>query len=74
MDKLPDTVIVLLVILAAAFSVMMGFGVQKIMHNSSSDEAAFNERKPEQLAYMREVRERNIMEAAGGRPHPYRGH
>ncbi|KAJ9606645.1 hypothetical protein H2200_008653 [Cladophialophora chaetospira] len=70
--SLPDTVVVLLVILGAAGTVCVGFATQRLF-SKPEPEDNFNQKRPEQVAYMRELRERNMMEAFGDRrppPHP----
>ena len=66
MSELPPTVVVLIVIIAAAAAVVVGFVTQRLFGKADSEEENFNQRLPTQLAYMREVRERNMMEAFGG--------
>jgi hypothetical protein len=73
MSALPPSVTVLLVILAAAFTVMMGFATTKLFGVADAEEASFNQISPQQLAYMREVRERNIREILS-QLEPQRGH
>ena len=75
MDALPNSVVVLLVIIGAAAAVVMGFATHRLFGKADSEVDNFNQRKPDQLAYMREVRDRNMMEAVGDRRPPYhRGH
>jgi hypothetical protein len=71
MDALPDSVIVLLVILAAAFSVCMGYGVNRLFFKAEA--ISWNQKSQPQMEYMREVRERARMqvwaEARTGKRH-----
>ncbi|EXJ66758.1 uncharacterized protein A1O5_09953 [Cladophialophora psammophila CBS 110553] len=62
---LPDQVVVLLCILAAAGAVCVGFAFQRLFGRGDLDEGGFNHKKPEQEAYMREVRSRNMVMAFG---------
>jgi hypothetical protein len=61
----------LLVIIAAAASVVVGFATQRLFGKADPAADNFNQKKPEQVAYMREVRERNMMEAFGNRRPPH---
>lgn len=61
---LSDQLIVFLVIIAAAAFVTTGFAVNRLF-GRREDADNFNQKKPEQMAYMREVRERNFTEAFG---------
>ena len=71
---LPDSVVVLLVILGAAATVCVGFATQRLFGKPEPEEN-FNQKKPDQMAYMREVRERNLADAFGDRRPPHlRGH
>ncbi|EXJ58471.1 hypothetical protein A1O7_05896 [Cladophialophora yegresii CBS 114405] len=75
MAALSDTLIVLIVIIAAAASVVVGFATQRLFGKADPAADNFNQKKPEQMAYMREVRERNMMETFGDRRPLYRqGH
>jgi flagellar basal body-associated protein FliL len=68
---LSSSIIVLLVIIAAAASVVVGFATQRLFGKADPAADNFNQKKPEQVAYMREVRERNMMEAFGNRRPPH---
>lgn len=73
MEPLPDSVIILLVILGAAFSVCIGFGMQRLF--TKEQPTNWNQKSQSQLEYQREVRERGKMQAwdearAGRRHHP----
>jgi flagellar basal body-associated protein FliL len=75
MASLSSSIIVLIVIIAAAASVVVGFATQRLFGKADPAADNFNHKKPEQVAYMREVRERNMMEAFGDRrPPPPHGH
>jgi len=62
---LPDEVVVLLCILGAAGLTCIGYAVQRHFAKEDFDGAAFNQKPPQQEAYMREVRYRNQMMAFG---------
>jgi len=73
MDALPVSVIILFVILAAAFSVLIGFGMSKVL--TKQEPSNWNQKSQSQLEYQRGVRERGKMQAwdearAGKRHHP----
>ncbi len=71
---LPDSVVVLLVILGAAATVCIGFATQRLFGKPEPEEN-FNQKRPDQMAYMREVRERNMADAFGDRgPTHQHGH
>lgn len=56
MSKLPDQVIIILVLLAAAFSVTCGYAISRQFNKDDEGPQAMS---PEQESYMREVRKRN---------------
>lgn len=69
---LPDSVVVLLCILGAAAATTIGYAVQRTFRKLDFEYADFNQKKPDQEAYMREVRRRNQMLAIGeARPPRY---
>ncbi|RVX67245.1 hypothetical protein B0A52_09282 [Exophiala mesophila] len=57
MADIPDTVIVLFVILGAAATVCMGYAVHKLFYRPVATN--FNAKSEPQLDYMREVRDRS---------------
>lgn len=61
MANIPDTVIILFVIIGAAASVCMGFAVHRLFYRPVT--VNFNARSEPQLDYMREVRDRSKMDA-----------
>ncbi|KAJ9499617.1 hypothetical protein H2202_004607 [Exophiala xenobiotica] len=69
---LPDSVVVLLVILGAAASVCLGYAVQRNFSKADYQDDNFNKKPVNQMDYMREVRSRNQMAAfADARPQRY---
>lgn len=62
---LSDNVVILLCILGAAVSVIIGFAFQRLFGKADPEAESFNKKHPSQEAYMREVRERNIRAAFG---------
>ncbi len=69
---LPDSVVVLLVILGAAASVCLGYAVQRNFAKADYMDDNFNQKPTHQMEYMREVRSRNQMAAyADARPQRY---
>ncbi|KAH0845068.1 hypothetical protein FOPE_10062 [Fonsecaea pedrosoi] len=62
---IPDQIVVLLVIIGAAAFVTMGFAFQRLFGGQDPNEGKFNVKLPEQEAYMREVRSRNMMQLFG---------
>ena len=71
---LDSSIVVLLCIIGAAATVTVGFAFQKLFGKPDPATANFNEKKPEQEAYMREVRSRNMMAAIGEARPAYHGH
>ena len=73
MADIPDTVIVLFVILGAAATVCMGYAVHKLFYRPVATN--FNAKSEPQLDYMREVRDRSkmyaMMDARGDRSQRY---
>ncbi|KAL6707479.1 hypothetical protein ACN47E_004049 [Coniothyrium glycines] len=53
------SLIIFLVILGAGAMVICGFAVMRFFGGDLEDQSHWNQRTPEQDAYMREVRERN---------------
>lgn len=60
MAALSDNVIILIIILAAAFVICMGFAVTRIW--VKDDGVDFNQKSAPQMDYMRELRERSRMQ------------
>jgi hypothetical protein len=70
MSGLSPNIVVLICIVAAAATVVMGFAVQKVW-GKADDDVTFHHQNPQQMAYMREVRERNQVAAFGDVRRPY---
>ncbi len=69
---LPNGVVILICILGAAAFTTMGFAFQRLWGTPDETEN-FNQRHPAQEAYMRELRERNVMAAMGEARARYHG-
>lgn len=69
--SIPDSIIILFVILGAAGAVCMGFAINRLFYKTS--EVNFNVKSQPQMDYQREVRDRTkmaaMLDARGNRQH-----